>query len=171
MTALALASFADEVAFRVGVAKAGEAGGRVVGLWSPYPVEIGAIGEETAAPIAWIAIAGGLASALLFYGFIWWTATQSYPFDSGGRPLHSWQVFLIAPIEFGALAAGVAGMIAFIVRARLTRLHHPAFDIAEVERASSEHFVIALACDADDGGAVLALLVEAGAVHSRMVTR
>jgi hypothetical protein len=171
VTALALASFADEAAFRKGVARAEEAGRRIVGLWSPYPVEIDTIGEDAAAPIAWIAIAGGLAAALLFYVFIWWTATRAYPFNSGGRPLHSWQVFLIAPIEFGALAAGVAGMIAFIVRARLTRLHHPAFDIAEVETASSEHFVMALACDAEEGGDVLALLAGAGAVHSRLVPR
>lgn len=171
MTALALASFDREAPFRAAVARAGEADRRIVGLWSPYPVEIGAIGEEAAAPIPWIAIAGGVAATILFYAFIWWTATRAYPFDSGSRPLHSWPVFLIAPIEFGALAAGVAGMIAFLVRARLTRLHHPAFDIAEVERASSEHFVIALACDVEDGNEVLALLSEAGAVHSRLVTR
>jgi hypothetical protein len=171
MTALALASFDREAPFREAVARAGEADRRIVGLWSPYPVEIGNMGEEVAAPIPWIALAGGWGAAILFYAFTWWTATQAYPFDSGGRPLHSWPVFLIAPVEFGALAAGIAGMIAFLARARLTRLHHPAFDIAEVERASSEHFVIALACDAEDGNEVLALLLEAGAVHSRLVTR
>lgn len=171
MTALALASFDREAPFREAVARAGEADRRIVGLWSPYPVEIGDIGEDMAAPIPWVAVAGGLGAAILFYAFIWWTATQAYPFDSGARPLHAWPAFLIAPVEFGALAAGVAGMIAFLVRARMTRLHHPAFDIAEVERASSEHFVIALACDAEDGNDVLALLSEAGAVHSRLVTR
>ena len=170
MTALALASFDREASFREAVARAGGAGRRIVGLWSPYPVEIAGIGEEPAAPIAWIAIAAGLGAAVLFYAFTWWAATQAYPFDSGGRPLHSWQVFLIAPVEFGALAAGIAGMIAFLVRARMTRLHDGAFDIDEVETASSTHFVIALACDADDGNDVLALLAGAGAVHSRLVT-
>lgn len=171
MTALALASFDREAPFRAAVAQAGEKGRLIVGLWSPYPVEIEEIGEESAAPLPWIAIAGGLIATILFYVFIWWTATQAYPFDSGARPLHSWQVFLIAPIEFGALAAGIAGMIAFVVRARLTRLHDSAFDIDEVEKASSEHFVIALACDAKEGNEVLTLLTEAGAVHSRLVMR
>ena len=84
------------------------------------PIELGDIGEpRLRSPIAWIAIAAGLCSPRSgFYGFIWWTATQAYPFDSGGRPLHSWPVFLIAPTEFGALAAGIAGMIAFIVRSQ-----------------------------------------------------
>jgi len=172
MTALALASFAHEAAFRDAVARAETAGRRIVGLWSPMPIEIGDIGEQTARPIAWIAIATGLLAAAGFYGFIWWTATQAYPFDSGGRPLHSWPVFLIAPIEFGALAAGIAGMVAFVARARLTRLHDGAFDLDEVERASSDRFVLALACDeGEDGAAAIRLLAEAGAVHSRMVTR
>ena len=172
MTALALGSFAHEAAFREAAAQAEDAGRRIVGLWSPMPIELGDIGEETAQPIAWIAIAAGLLAAVGFYGFIWWTATQAYPFDSGGRPLHSWPVFLIAPIEFGALAAGIAGMIAFIVRARLTRLHDGAFDLVEIERASSDRFVLALACDeGEDGAAVIRLLAEAGAVHSRVVTR
>lgn len=171
MTALALASFEREASFREAIARTEDAGRRIVGLWSPYPVEIDAIGEQMAAPIPWVAIGGGLGAAILFYTFIWWTATQAYPFNSGGRPLHSWQVFLIAPIEFGALAAGLAGMIAFLVRARLTRLHDAAFDIEEVERASSDRFVIALACDEEDGNEVLALLAGAGAVHSRLVLR
>jgi hypothetical protein len=171
MTALALASFEREGAFRTALGQAANKGRRVVGLWTPYPVEIGALGEDEAKPIPWIACAGGLGAAILFYVFIWWTATQAYPFDSGARPLHSWQVFLIAPIEFGALAAGIAGMIAFLVRSRLTRLHDAAFDIEEVETASSTHFVIAIACDAEDGNDILALLAEAGAVHSRLVPR
>jgi hypothetical protein len=171
VTALALASFAREASFRDGVARAGKAGHRIVGLWTPYPVAVDGIGEDVAAPVAWIAIAGGLLAAAGFYAFIWWTATQAYPFNSGARPLHSWQVFLIAPIEFGALAAGVAGMIAFLVRGRLTRLHDAAFDHAEVEQASSDRFVLALACDeGDDANAVLGLMTEAGAVHSRLVT-
>jgi hypothetical protein len=172
MTALALASFGHEAPFREAVAQADNAGRRIVGMWSPMPIELGEIGEETAHPIAWIAIAAGLLAAAGFYGFIWWTATQAYPFDSGGRPLHSWPVFLIAPIEFGALAAGIAGMIAFVIRARLTRLHDGAFDLDEVARASSDRFVIALACnEGEDGAAAIALLAEAGASHSRLVTR
>ena len=170
MTALALASFAHEAPFRDAVSRA-DGRWRIVGLWSPMPVDLDGIGEPAARPVAWIAIAGGLGAACLFYAFLWWTATQAYPIDSGARPLHSWQVFLIAPIEFGALAAGVAGLIAFLVRARLTRLHDAAFEHLEVERASSEHFVIALTCDVGaDANALLAWIAEAGAVHSRLVT-
>ena len=90
--------------------------------------------------------------------------------DSGGRPLDSWPAFLIAPVEFGALAGGIGGTIAFFVRARLTRLHDAAFEFEEVEAAARDRFVIAIRCDeGEDGNAVIALLVEAGAVHSRLL--
>jgi hypothetical protein len=172
MTALALGSFAHRARFRGAIDAARRDDRRIVGLWSPCAVEIGDVGEAEARPIAWIAIAAGLAAAAMLYGFIWWTAVHAYPFDSGARPLHSWQVFLIAPIEFGALAAGIVGMIAFLVRARLTRLHDGAFDLDEIGRASTDRYVIALACDAgEDGNVALALLARAGAVHSRLVTR
>lgn len=171
MTALALATFAHEQPFRDAIARSEERGWRIVGLWSPYPVPIGDVGEGAARPIPWIVAGCGLLAAAGFYLFIWWTATQAYPFDSGGRPLHSWPAFLIAPVEFGALAAGVAGMIAFLVRGRLTRLHDGAFDLEEVVRASSDRFVIALACDpGEDANALIGTLAEAGAVHSRLVT-
>lgn len=170
MTALALASFDREAPFRDAIGRARGDGRRIVGLWSPFPVEVGDIGEPQARFVMWAAILGGLAGAALLYALIWWTATQAYPFDSGNRPLHSWQVFLIAPVEFGALAAGIAGIVAFLVKARLTRLHDAAFDLAEVERASSDRFVMAVSCDEEDGNAVLALLAGAGAVHSRLVT-
>ncbi|HET8612803.1 MAG TPA: quinol:electron acceptor oxidoreductase subunit ActD [Sphingomonas sp.] len=171
MTALVIASYAGERAFRAGFEAAKQSGRRIVGLWSPMPVELDDLGAAEARPIGWIATAGGLVLAGLFYLFIWWSATSLYPFDIGGRPLNSWQVFPLAPVEFGALAAGAAGIVAFLVLGRLTRLHDTAFDIAEVERASSDRFVIAVACDEGaDANRLLALLAEAGAAHSRVVT-
>lgn len=172
MTALALASYATEPRFREAVARATRAGRRIVGLWSPCSVELEGIGEAPARPIAPVSIAAGLIAAAAFYLFEWWSETIAYPFNTGNRPLHSWPVFVIAPIEFGALAAGVAGMLVLLFTSRLTRLHDAAFDLDEVGLASSEHFVIAVACDAgEDANDTVALLAGAGAVHSRLVSR
>jgi hypothetical protein len=172
VTALALASFAEEAPFRAAVDKATREGRRIVGLWSPHPVDLGGIGEEAARPIAWIVIAAGMAGAIGLYLLIWWSAVYAYPIDSGHRPLHSWPAFLIAPIECGALVAAIAGMIAFLVRARLTRLHDSAFDLDELRRASTDAYVIALACDeGEDANATLALLAGEGAAHSRLVAQ
>lgn len=170
MTAMALGSFADEAAYRAAVSRAGGDDRHIVGLWSPYPVAVGEM-PATRGIVAVTATAGLLAAAL-FVAFEWWTAAIDYRFDVGGRPFASWAAFLVAPVEVGALAAGIAGVVMLIVRARLTRLNHPAFDLVEVEHAQRDRFVVALTCtEGDDANAAMRLLAEAGALQTRLVTR
>jgi hypothetical protein len=166
---LAVASFSDEGAFRDAVLRAGVDGRRVAGCWSPYPVE-GLPANAGPRGIVAAVIAAGLLSAAGLFALQMWSATVAYPFNEGSRPLASWQAFLIAPIEFGALAAAVAGLVALIVRARLTRLSDPAFDLQELGRASRDRFVLALACaDGDEAESVAAGLSGAGATEARVV--
>ena len=109
--------------------------------------------------------------AALFYLLEWWTAVVAYPFNAGGRALHSWPAFFLAPVEIGALAAGAAGFAAFLIRGGLTRLHDPAFRIDAIERATRDRFVLALRCQAGaDADAALAFLAGAGAAETQLVT-
>src|SRR4051812_46813829 len=106
MTALVVASFAAAAPFRDAITRAREADRAIVGLWSPIA---GAM--PRAAPIGQRDITGttaraGIAGAVLLYLLIWWSAVIAYPVNSGGRPLHSWPAFLVAPVELGALVAG-----------------------------------------------------------------
>lgn len=168
MTALLLASFDAATPYRAAIKRLRADDRAIVGLWSPMPVE----GVETGGdrPIVPIMVAAGLCGAALFYMLIWWSAAVAYPFDSGGRPLNSWPTFLIAPIELGALIAGFAGVIAFLVRARLGRLNDPAFDFDEVGAAMADRFVVAVRCDVgDDANALIAMVGDAGAVHSHLI--
>lgn len=171
MTALVLGSFDRREPFRDAVVRLRQGERRIVGLWSPLPVEIpGQEGEPGARGIAATLAIVGLAGAGALYLLIWWSAVIDYPFNSGGRPFNSWPAFLVAPVEFGALAAAIGGAIAFLVRARLTRLHDAAFDFDEACRGSVDRFVVAVRCDAgEDANGLVALLAEAGAVHSRVV--
>ena len=172
MTALVVASFAAAVPFREGIARLRAEEQAIVGLWSPMAAELPAGPDDPARGLWWTMAAAGIGGAGLLYGLIWWSAVIAYPFASGGRPLHSWPAFLIAPIEVGALVAAFAGFVGFLRRARLTRLHDGAFDIAEVERAAQDRFVIAVRCDAGaPANALIAMLGDAGAVHSRLIER
>jgi small basic protein len=66
--------------------------------------------------------------------------------------LHSWPVFLLAPLEVGILTAVIGGLVALLWNCGLPRLHHPMFDIAVFERASQDRFfLLAAAPDADHG--------------------
>ena len=44
---------------------------------------------------------GGLASGAFAYWLQWYSAVLDYPLNAGGRPLHSWPVFLIPSFEVG----------------------------------------------------------------------
>jgi hypothetical protein len=170
MTALVLASFDRIAPFRDAIVRVRDAGRAIVGLWTPMPVEIPDAPTDGGRGIAWLMAITGVGGAMLLYLLIWWSAVIAYPFDSGSRPLHSWPTFLIAPVEVGALVAAIGGTIAFFTRARLTRLHDAAFEIDEVATAACDRFVIALRCDAGaDANRLIAMLADAGAIHSRLL--
>lgn len=169
MTALAIATFDEEGAFLRARLRAVTAERRIAGEWLPYASEA-LKGPDGTRLILAAAIAGGILGAAALFALESWSAVAAYAFDAGGRPAWSWPAFVPAPVEFGALAAAIAGTIAFFRNAGLTRLHHPAFDLTEVAAASHGAFVLAIICDeGEDANAAVALLAAAGATHSRIV--
>ena len=169
MTAIAIATFADEGAFLRARLRALTAERRVIGEWTPY-ASVALEGADGARGIRPAGVIGGMVGAAALFAFETWSAVFAYPHDAGGRPLWSWPAFVPAPVEFGALAAAIVGVVWFVRNAGLTRLHHPAFDFDEVAHASQGAFVLAITCDAGaDANAALALLANAGAAHSRLI--
>ena len=169
MTALAIATFAEEGPYLRARVAAVAAQRRIVGEWLPYASE--ALGEgEGERGIRAAAIIVGVLGAVGLFALTTWSMMIAYPLNVGGRPLWSWPAFIPAPVEFGALAAAIGGVTVLFRNARLTRLHHSAFEWDEIARASQDAFVLAITCDAgDDANRVLALMANAGATHSRLV--
>ena len=168
MTVLVWSTFADEGAFLQARTRAIESERRVIGEWLPYAAEPMIDGSGTRG-IRLATVVAGLGGAAALFALTTWSATVAYRFDEGGRPAWSWPAFIPAPVEFGALIAAIGGMVLFFRRAGLTRLHHAAFDAPEVAAASQDAFVLAIACDAgEDTNALVTLLAQAGAVHSRV---
>jgi len=169
MSAVAIATFDSEGAWLRARTRALAADYRIVGEWMPYPSAALGHGEGRRGIVPWVLFGGAIAGFGLFAMEVW-SAVFAYPFDSGSRALLTWQAFIPAPVELAALGAGIGGIIAMFVKARLTRLSHPAFDWDEVGEASRSAFVLALGCDVgDDANAALALLADAGAAHSRVI--
>lgn len=168
MTAIAIATFADEAAFRAARDAARRADHRVLGEWLPYAPSDE---EGRPRPILAACLAAGVAAAVALFALEWWSSAAAYPINAGGRPLFSWAAFVPAPVEFGALAAAIGGIVALFRIGGLTRLHHPAFDLDEVARASQGAFVLAIGCDPGaDANDMVALVTRAGATHSRIIT-
>jgi hypothetical protein len=170
MTALVLATFGDEGAYLRARVRLIADERRIVGEWMPYAADVLGEGEGTR-HIRLVTILAGVVGAILLFSLETWSAVRAYPLNAGGRPLFSWPAFVPSAVEFGALLAAIGGTAAFFRNARLTRLHAPAFEFAEIARASQGAFVVAVACDAGmEANAVVALLGGAGAEHSRVVT-
>lgn len=170
MTALVLATFGDEGAYLRARVRLVADERRIVGEWMPYASD--ALGDGKGAwRIRPVVILAGVSGAAALFVLEAWSAILAYPFNAGARPLFSWPAFVPSAAEFGALIGATAGVIAMFVRARLTRLHAPAFAFEEVTWTSLGVFVLAVACDAgDEANDIVGLLASTGAAHSRVVT-
>ena len=166
MSAVLFASFDNAEALIAAANAARREHYRLIDTFTPYPVDVegaepaNGSGERT---LAWVIAASGLITGALVYAFEWFTAVHAYPFNAGGRPLHSWPVFLLAPFELGVLAAAIAGLASFLVLCGLPRLNSPAFDTQALEHASRDRFVLALAApeDKDRRATLIGLLTQA----------
>ena len=88
--------------------------------------------------------------AVLAFGLQWYSAVIDYPLNSGGRPLNSWQVFLLVPFEVGVFAAALCGVVALLWSCGLPRLHHPLFEVPGFERATQDRFFLLAAAGEND---------------------
>lgn len=151
MTRPLLAAFADPATLRTALRSVRESGFRPLDAFTPFPVEgMAPELDPGRSSIRWWMLAAALLVGAAAYALEWWSAVHAYPIDSGGRPLHSWPVFLLAPFEVAVLAGAVAGLVAFLRDAGLPALHHPLFEIPSFERASDDRFFLLAAADGGD---------------------
>ncbi len=130
------------------VRRARGAGYRRLDAYSPFPVEgLAHLLGYRAAFLPLLAVAAGLIGAGLVYGTQYWMNAVDYPLNVGGRPLHSWPMFIpetaIVAILWAA-ATMTLGMLAFN---RLPELHHPVFNAPGFERASQDRFFLCIRAD------------------------
>ena len=164
MTAKLVAEFLDGEALKAALERVRSAGHAALEAFAPYPIEGLAeqLGQGRSA-IRGVMLAGGLGAAAFAFALQWYSAVIDYPINSGGRPLNSWQVFLLVPFEVGVLAAALAGVITFLWSCRLPRLHDAMFEIPGFERATQDRYFLLAASDGDPNE-LRTVLRDAGAV-------
>lgn len=163
-----LAEFGNPDALTAAACRVRDEGFHPVDALTPCPVE--GLDETLGlkkSPIRWPMLIAGLGVAAFAYGLESWSAIWAYPINSGGRPLNSWPIFLLAPFEVGVLAAGVAGFIAFLALCGLPRLNHPVFDWDRIERATDDRYFLLMAAAEDEraDARLRALLSDASALR------
>jgi Protein of unknown function (DUF3341) len=157
-----LAEFASAEALLEAAKRARAAGFAKAEAYSPFPVEglaeaLGFAPSRVGAATLFGAIFGGAAA----YFLQWYSATVDYPLMVGGRPLHSWPMFVPVTFEMTVLGGALAAIAVVFIGSRLPRLHHPLFANPDFELASRNRFFLCLRSDdpaftADQASAFLA---------------
>jgi len=161
-----LAEYRDPETLRRALDRLKEEGHHALDAFTPYPIE--GLDRELGIPptrIRYAMLAGGLSIAAFALALQWYSAVINYPLNSGGRPLNSWQVFVLVPFEVGVFAAALCGVIALLWSCHLPQLHHPLFELPGFERATQDRFFLLAAAEHDEAALGLRHLLEAaGAV-------
>jgi hypothetical protein len=120
-----------------------EAGYRRTEAYSPYPVEgLAEALDFGRTRLPWIVLGGGVIGGLAGYGLQYWVSVIQYPLNIGGRPLHSWPLFLPVTFECIVLVAALSCVLGMLALNGLPRPYHPLFDVEGFERASSDRFFL-----------------------------
>jgi hypothetical protein len=125
-----------------------EAGYRHVEAYSPFPVEglADALGYEST-PVPFWTFLGALAGGAGGYFMQWYAAVVDYPVNIGGRPLHSWPMFVPLTFELAVLGGAFAAVASFLVASGLPKLRHPLFASRDFEMATRNRFFLCLRAD------------------------
>jgi hypothetical protein len=115
----------------------------------------------------------GLTGASLGYFMQWYSFTQSYPLNIGGKPFHSWPQMIVITFESTILLTALTGVFGMIIINGLPMPYHPMFNTPNFEAASQDRFFLSIESRDPkfDPEATRALLQSLGAVNVSEVER
>ncbi len=138
-----LARFASVESIVAAARQADARGYRAIEAFTPFPVpELGEIVRARDVDTKACVLAGALLGAAGGYFLQWYTAVHAYPFDIGGRPLHSWPAFVIVTFELAVLGGALAGFFGMLALNGLPRLNHPVLGARCFHLASRDRFFL-----------------------------
>src|SRR5262249_59990032 len=103
-------------------------GYRRMDTYTPFPVE--GLAEELhfrCARVPLIVLLGGVAGCLGGYFLQFWIAAIYWPVNIGGRPLHSWPMFIPVTFELTVLVAALSAGVWGVGGGWFSRTYHPPF--------------------------------------------
>lgn len=140
-----IASFDNPATLISAAERTRDAGYQQFDCHSPFPIHgmDAAMGLKRS-PIGFIVGGMALLGGSIGFGLQTWVTTEAYPLVISGKPLFSWQAYIIITfalvVLFGAFGA-VFGMFAIN---RLPRLHHPLFYSESIAKASDDGFLVSI---------------------------
>jgi hypothetical protein len=140
-----MAEFESPTALVAAARKAREAGYRKMDAYSPIPIE--ELHEALGLPqtkLPFVVLGGAIFGGLAGYGLQWWASTIAYPFNIGGRPLHSWPSFLVPTFETTILFSALAAVFGMLALNGLPMPYHPVFNDKRFAMATRDRFFLCI---------------------------
>ena len=85
-------------------------------------------------------IAGASAGLLLQ----WWSSTVAYPVVISGKPLFSWQAFMIITFVLMILGGAFSALIGMLHLNKMPAFYHPLFNSENFKKATDDSFFVSI---------------------------
>ena len=122
-----LAEFDSPDALLTAAKKVRLAGYRRFDVFTPYPVHhMDAAMGLRRSPLGFFVAAGAVVGGATGYLLQWYPSVVEYPLITGGKPYHSWPLFMPITFELAVLVAGFAAVFGMFALNGLPQWYHPA---------------------------------------------
>lgn len=140
-----VAEFESAQTLVAAAAKARDAGYKKMDAYSPFPIEglMDALGHK-ANILPLLVLLGGILGGLGGYFLQYYTSVYSYPLNVGGRPFHSWPMFIPVTFECTILGAALTAVFGMLGLNGLPEPYHPLFHVDRFALASRDRFFLAI---------------------------
>jgi hypothetical protein len=140
-----MAEFSDPSSLVAATSRAREAGYRRMDAYSPFPIEElhEALGEhDSRLPL--VVLVGGVLGCIGGYGLQYWVSVMAYPINVGGKPFHSWPMFIPVTFECCILGAALSAVLGMLALNGLPMPYHPVFNVPRFALASRNRFFLVI---------------------------
>jgi hypothetical protein len=138
-----IAEFDNPSALVTAAHEARARGYRKMEAYSPFPVE--ALDEALHLPkskLPLIVLLGGILGGLTGYLMQYYVTVIYFPINIGGRPLHSWPMYIVITFELTVLFASISAVLGLLALCNLPMPYHPVFNVPRFALASRNRFFL-----------------------------
>lgn len=120
-------------------------GYRKLDAYSPFPIEeLSEALDLHRNRLPLIVLMGGILGLLTGYLMQYYVTVIYLPINVGGRPLHSWPMYIVITFELTVLFAAISAVLGLLALCRLPMPYHPAFNVPRFSRASQNRFFLCI---------------------------
>jgi hypothetical protein len=140
-----MAEFKDPNALVAAAHRARGEGYQKMDAYSPFPIE-----ELTEAldirptRLPLLVLIGGIIGCVGGYFMQYYASAVAYPINVGGRPYHSWPMFIPVTFELTILVAGLTAVLGMLALNGLPMPYHPVFNVPRFALATQERFFLCI---------------------------